>query len=188
MAQIGFYFDQTRCTGCYTCAIACKDWHSVSEVTPGLMRVGIIEEGKFPNLFVAYLASPCYHCTDPPCVKACPANAIIKRKSDGIVVVNPDECFGNKDCPTACLNACPCNAPQFDPEPGSKMRKCNLCLDRLEQGQQTICVDACPMYALDAGPLHTLQKRYGNIVEAVGFQNSPRFKPSVTFKPKPRVG
>ena len=26
MSQVGFYFDQTRCIGCYTCAVACKDW------------------------------------------------------------------------------------------------------------------------------------------------------------------
>ncbi|MFW9941118.1 MAG: 4Fe-4S binding protein, partial [Candidatus Thorarchaeota archaeon] len=24
MKQMGFYFDQTRCTGCYTCSVACK--------------------------------------------------------------------------------------------------------------------------------------------------------------------
>ena len=24
--QIGFYFDQTRCTGCGACQVACKDW------------------------------------------------------------------------------------------------------------------------------------------------------------------
>ncbi len=23
--QLGFYFDQTRCTGCHTCVVACKD-------------------------------------------------------------------------------------------------------------------------------------------------------------------
>jgi anaerobic dimethyl sulfoxide reductase subunit B (iron-sulfur subunit) len=25
--QYGFYFDQSRCNGCFTCLIACKDWH-----------------------------------------------------------------------------------------------------------------------------------------------------------------
>jgi anaerobic dimethyl sulfoxide reductase subunit B (iron-sulfur subunit) len=27
--QLAFYFDQTRCTGCYTCVVACKDWHDI---------------------------------------------------------------------------------------------------------------------------------------------------------------
>ena len=25
MTQIGFYYDQTRCAGCKTCQVACKD-------------------------------------------------------------------------------------------------------------------------------------------------------------------
>jgi len=27
--QYGFYFDQTRCIGCYTCIVSCKDSHNV---------------------------------------------------------------------------------------------------------------------------------------------------------------
>ncbi len=29
MSQLGLYFDQTRCTGCYTCVVACKDWYDL---------------------------------------------------------------------------------------------------------------------------------------------------------------
>ena len=27
--QLAFYFDQTRCIGCYTCTVACKNWHDI---------------------------------------------------------------------------------------------------------------------------------------------------------------
>lgn len=27
MTQWGFYFDQTRCYGCKTCTVACKEWN-----------------------------------------------------------------------------------------------------------------------------------------------------------------
>ena len=74
----------------------------------------------------------------------------------------------------------------FGPEEDARMQKCDLCLERLEQGKQTICVEACPMYALDVGPLDELKARYGEVVEAEGFKYSERFKPSVIFKPKPR--
>jgi anaerobic dimethyl sulfoxide reductase subunit B (iron-sulfur subunit) len=37
--QLAFYFDQTRCTGCYTCAVACKDWHDVPAGPASWMRV-----------------------------------------------------------------------------------------------------------------------------------------------------
>jgi len=186
MSQMGFYFDQTRCIGCYTCAVACKDWHDIDAGPVNWMRVHTIEEGKFPNLFVAYLVLPCFHCADPPCVRACPVGAIYKREADGIVVVDQDKCLGKHECRTLCLNACPWNVPQFGTQDNAKMQKCDLCLERLEQGLQTICVEACPMYALDVGPMHQLRARYGDVVEAEGFRYSKRFKPSVTFKPKRR--
>ena len=57
MTQMGFYFDRTRCTGCYTCTVACKDWHDINAGPANWIRLLTIEDGKFPNLFVAYLAS-----------------------------------------------------------------------------------------------------------------------------------
>jgi anaerobic dimethyl sulfoxide reductase subunit B (iron-sulfur subunit) len=184
MTQMGFYFDQTRCTGCYTCAVACKDWHDIPAGPVNWMRIKMIEDGKFPHLFLAYLASPCYQCANPPCVLACPVKAITKRESDGIVVVDREKCLGNKECHTLCLNACPWDSPQFGPEPGAKMQKCDLCLERLQKGQPTICVEACPMYALDAGPLDELREKYGDMTGAEGFCYSARFRPAAVFKPK----
>jgi anaerobic dimethyl sulfoxide reductase subunit B (iron-sulfur subunit) len=181
---MGFYFDQSRCTGCYTCVVACKDWYDIDAGPASLMRVRCIERGTFPDLFAAYLATPCFHCEHPPCVAACPHHAITKRAEDGIVVVDPDKCVGTVECPKKCLKACPWGAPQFGPQAGAKMRKCELCRERLDQGQQTICVEACPMLALDVGPLDALQKKYGQVMEAEGFKSFKRFKPSVTFKPK----
>lgn len=184
MTDMGFYFDQTRCTGCYTCAVACKDWHDLQ--APGLnyMRVNVIEYGRFPDLFAAYLAQPCYHCANPACVKVCPTDAIFKREFDGIVVVDRDKCLGQEECSRLCLRACSWNAPQFGPEPDARMEKCDLCLERLEQGLRPICVEACPMYALDAGPLDELRKKYGDAVEATGFKTNAKIGPSAVFKPK----
>lgn len=184
MKQIGFYFDQTRCTGCYTCSVACKDWHDIEAGPVNWMRMKTIEKGRFPDLFVAYLATPCYHCHNAPCILACPAEAISKRESDGIVVVDREKCLGSSECRTLCLKACPYNAPQFGPEENARMQKCDLCLERLENGQQAICVEACPLYALDVGPLDELREKYGEINQAEGFRYSKRSGPSVTFKPK----
>jgi len=186
MAQTGFYFDQTRCTGCYTCAVACKDWNDIDAGPVHWRRVETIEEGKFPDVFVAYFTSQCYHCAEPTCAAACPADAITKRDSDGIVVVDQDKCIGNRECDSKCLKACPWDAPQFGPEPGAKMEKCDFCVSRREQGEQTICVEACPLYALDAGPLDELKAKYGDAADAVGFRSMDRFGPAVVFKPKER--
>lgn len=184
MTQMSFYFDQSRCIGCHTCSVACKDWYDINTENVNWRQVKTIEKGKFPNPFVAYLSISCNHCAEPPCILVCPVNAITKRESDGIVVVDQKKCLGNKECTMLCLNACPWDSPQFGKEENAKMQKCNFCLERLEQGQQPICVEACPMYALDAGPLEILQEKYGIIIEAEGFNYSERFKPSVIFKPK----
>jgi len=184
MTQLGFYIDQTRCTGCYTCAVACKDWNDIHDSQVNWMRIKTIEEGKFPDIFVAYLPSPCYHCEEAACIKACPEGAIDKSTSNGIVTVDAKTCVGNRECHAPCLKACPWDAPQFGPEENAKMQKCNFCVERIEDDQKPICVEACPMYAIDAGPLEDLQKKYGKKVHAEGFVYSERFKPSIIHKIK----
>ena len=182
--QIGFYFDQTRCTGCGACIVACEDWHDVPAGPAKWMRVLYNETGKCPEVFVSYLVAPCYHCVNPLCIPACPVKAISKRKEDGIIVVNREACLGNVNCKVACLKACPYDAPQFGPEPDAKMQKCDLCLERWEEKKKPICVEACPTRALDAGSLGELEARYGKTKKAEGFVYHKKTMPSIVFKPK----
>jgi anaerobic dimethyl sulfoxide reductase subunit B len=181
--QFGFYFDQTRCIGCYTCVVACKDWHDVEAGPASWRRVVTIERGRFPHLFVAFLSTACYHCAHPDCMQACPVGAIDKRGVDGIVVVDREKCLGKDEC-GLCREACPYEAPQFGHEENAKMQKCNLCLDRLAEYRKPICVASCRTRALDAGPMDELRAKYGMTDEAVGFTHSPGMKPSVVFRPK----
>jgi anaerobic dimethyl sulfoxide reductase subunit B (iron-sulfur subunit) len=111
-------------------------------------------------------------------------DAITKRDEDGIVLVDSDVCLGNKECDVKCLKACPYDAPQFGPENGAKMHKCNFCLDRYQEGKLPDCIEACPVRALDAGPLSELQKKYGGNKDAVDFKYSNRTKPAVVIKAK----
>jgi len=188
MMQVGFYFDQTRCTGCSACRVACKDWNDVPAGPENWMRVLYTEKGKFPRVFVSHLVAPCWHCVEPLCVSACPAGAIKKREEDGIVMVDTARCLGNEICDEKCLKACPYDAPQFGPEPGARMRKCTFCLDRFLEGKLPDCVEACPVRALDAGSLEVLEKKYGATREAEGFAYSGRTQPAVVFKPKRVTG
>ena len=184
MTQYGFYFDQTRCIGCHTCSVACKDWHDIPAGPVNWRRVDLLERGTFPDLFVAYTSIACNHCAEPPCVKFCPEKAIYKRESDGIVLVDREKCLGNKECNMRCLNSCPWNAPQFGPEDGAKMQKCDLCFERLDQGKNPICVEACPMYALDVGPLEVLREKYSNVGEGKDIPDFEKFIPSLIVKKK----
>jgi anaerobic dimethyl sulfoxide reductase subunit B len=186
MLTHGFYFDQTRCTNCFTCVVACKDWNNVPAGPASWIRVKTLEGGRYPNLQVSFLVQCCYHCADPRCAESCPTQAIQKREDNGIVVVDQEACLGRDSC-GICSKECSYGAPQFGVEENAKMQKCDLCLGRLQQGLKPICVAACPMRALDAGPMDELMKRYGEGVRgAEGFVYSPELKPSIIFKSKAR--
>jgi anaerobic dimethyl sulfoxide reductase subunit B (iron-sulfur subunit) len=141
-----------------------------------------MEKGKFPDLSVSYLFLTCYHCANPPCVPVCPVEAITKREEDGIVVIDREACLGKGSCDVFCKEACPYNAPEFGFEPGTKMQKCALCLDRWAEGKKPICVEACPMRALDAGPIDELRTKYGDTRAAEGFFYFEKARPSIVFK------
>ncbi len=163
--QYGFYFDSSACMGCKTCQIACKDkndlpvgmnWRRVVQYGGG----NWVPQGKLftqSNTFVYSLSVACNHCENPACVNVCPTTAMTKR-DDGIVVVNADQCVGCRYCEWAC----PYGAPQFDEAKGV-MTKCNMCQDLLAQGQNPVCVDACPMRAIEFGDIAELRGKYGNV-------------------------
>jgi len=182
--QIAFFFDQSRCVGCYACSIACKDWHDLKAGAVHWRRVTSREWGIYPKVFLTYLSLSCNHCEEPACIQACPADAIIKRAEDGIVVVNRDVCLGNKVCDMRCKKACPYHIPQFGDEENATMQMCTFCLERLSEGKKPVCVEACPMRALDAGSLEALKEKYGDIKKAEGFTYSKKTKPSIIVKPR----
>lgn len=138
---------QDRCTGCYTCVVACKDWHDIPPGPISYRRVVATEQGRYPDVRVRFRSVACDHCEDPPCISVCPVGAILKRP-DGIVLVDSERCLGRDACGGGCLAACPQGAPQFGAEPHAKMQKCDLCLDRLLAHKGPICVEACPTRAL----------------------------------------
>ncbi|MFC1951831.1 4Fe-4S dicluster domain-containing protein [Chloroflexota bacterium] len=71
-----------------------------------------VEKGKYPDPFVAFLSTACYHCAEPSCVSACPVGAITKKEKDGVVVVDRKACLGKRlDFPSVTsllLRACSC--------------------------------------------------------------------------------
>ena len=180
MTQYGFFFDQSRCIGCNACTIACKQWHDIPPSPVKWMRVYQWEKGAFPNTRLHFLAIPCYHCENPVCVKACPNEALYKEDEYGAVLVNLDKCQGTRKC----WKACPYGAPQYEgDEPGLKMSKCNMCIDRLEQGLKPICVLSCSMRALEFGPLDKLVEKYGALRTLEDMPRDSITSPAVIFKP-----
>jgi len=180
MTQYGFYFDQGRCTGCQTCAMACKSWHGLPPGPVKYLRVYEYEKGSFADLRVHFQWIPCYHCEDPACVSACPCQAIDKEPKYGAVLVDGEKCDGCR----LCYDACPYGAPTFESDDiGAKMQKCTMCMDRMDAGEKPICVLACPYRALDFQPLDELKNKYGKRRDLEDLPESSMTRPSVIFKP-----
>jgi formate dehydrogenase iron-sulfur subunit len=101
----------------------------------------------------------CMHCVNPPCVNLCPFGAASKS-DNGIVNFDPDLCFGGAKC----RSVCPWNIPQrqtgvglyLDVAPmfagNGVMYKCNRCYERLAEGDQPACMEACEYGVQIIGP------------------------------------
>lgn len=177
--QYGFFIDQSRCIGCNSCTVACMQWHDIGLGSVKWMRVYQWEKGVFPYVRLHILPVMCYHCENAVCVRICPHKAIYKEERYGAVLVAPDRCRGTRKC----WQVCPYGASQFEgDQPGNKMSKCNMCIDRLEQGLKPICVLSCSMRALEFAPLDALVKKYGSLRR---LEDMPRdtTRPAVVFKP-----
>lgn len=173
---LGFFFDQSLCTGCKACQVACKDKH---ELPDGIKWRRVVEyagatwqngDTVRADVFTYYTSVACNHCEDPICVKVCPTTAMTKR-ADGTVFVDQTKCVGCRYCEWAC----PYSAPQFDAALGH-MTKCDGCKDYRDQGLSPACVASCPSRALEWGDVDQLQAKHGS----GGAVTAPLPDPSLT--------
>ena len=135
MKQYSLTIDHELCWGCRTCEVACKQEMKASD---GVSLISVQEDGPREEesiLRFVFHVRVCRHCEVPPCVEACPEQAIYKRE-DGIVVMDDDRCSGCR----ACVDECPYEAITFDMSRGVA-QKCNLCYHRVDKGLLPACAD-----------------------------------------------
>jgi len=105
--QYGMVIDLQKCVGCGACALACKTENNTQGSAKGqtynwadfIYR----EEGKFPNVSFTALPVLCNHCSDAPCVKACPVTPkAMFKTADGITMHSDSRCIGCRRCQKAC--------------------------------------------------------------------------------------
>jgi len=147
-------------------AAACHQYHNVPEIGNPQHEVKWIWQEDFEHTFaeleseylsdkVKHMQFPvlCNHCENPACVRVCPTKATFKR-ADGIVAMDYHRCIGCRYC----MAACPYGARSFnffDPRSyidqinsavptrtKGVVEKCTFCMERLDKGQQPVCVEA----------------------------------------------
>src|SRR6266403_1317876 len=140
--QYRFHFDMTKCIGCKCCVVACNEQNG-NPAHINWRRVGEIEGGWYPNTQRLHLSMGCNHCLEPTCLEGCPVDAYSKDPITGVVIHNAETCIGCQYCTWNCSYG----VPQYNPERGV-VGKCDMCHNRLADGDEPACVNACPESAI----------------------------------------
>ena len=111
MQKWNLVFDVSACTGCHNCTIAVQDEY-IGNDFPGYpaemprhghrwVEIERCERGRYPAIDVAYLFRACQHCDDPPCLRVS-ENGAVRKRDDGIVVIDPVNARSQKQIAEAC--------------------------------------------------------------------------------------
>lgn len=175
----GMVIDINKCIGCNYCTYACQ----AVNVLPSDKEYNVVTTEYTQNGEEFFLARPCLHCENPPCVQVCPVGATYLR-DDGIVTMDYDLCIGCRYCEIACPygarifnweeNTLEFNAdvtpefgyPEVESRPRGVMEKCTFCEHRIDAGLERglipgideqatpACVVVCPTGARIFGDLN----------------------------------
>jgi formate dehydrogenase iron-sulfur subunit len=153
--------DVSKCIGCRSCQIACKQWNELPamfsfnsgnyqnppDLQANTWTLVRFHEVSDKNEAVKWLfrKDGCMHCTDAACVNICPAGARFRLDS-GAIGTDDEKCVGCQSC----VVACPFGKPRYSEET-HKAYKCKLCTERIQNNLPPACVKACPTGALQFG-------------------------------------
>jgi len=162
MNQYGMLVDLTKCIGCRGCQVACKQWNDMpAELTRNrgtyqnpprltsktLTNIEFREVELKDKLAWVFVKRQCMHCEHPGCVAACTVGALQKR-AEGPVVYDENRCIGCRYC----MYACPFGVPTFEwDQTFALIKKCELCIDRVDAGMKPACAKTCPAGAIQFG-------------------------------------
>jgi Fe-S-cluster-containing dehydrogenase component len=111
MKRWNLVIDVALCENCNNCVLAARDeltgnthaGYSAPHAATGaaVVRIDRKLRGATPMVDAAYLPQLCNHCDDAPCMRAAGDDSIRKR-DDGIVIIDPVKAKGRRDLVEAC--------------------------------------------------------------------------------------
>ena len=144
-------FNPTKCDGCNDCVKTCAFIHSKT-MDSVHSRIRII-----PDQFAdSYGIAQCRQCGDPRCVQDCPAKALIKNKTTGVVQWDDRKCVNCRLCTLACSYAGITSNLNID-----KVMKCDHC-----DGDPG-CVKACKSGALEYIRAAEIYNTWGDLEDLI---------------------
>ena len=155
------FINPERCIGCRQCEFACAVAHShskdpisaLAEEPPPRTRIHVSPGNSYNTSF----PNRCHHCDPAPCVQVCPTGAMYSNADEDLVLLKAEKCIA---C-AMCAMVCPFDALTFHAHAnGMPMRvvaiKCDGCIERVHEGLEPACVEACKVDALVFGELNEL--------------------------------
>lgn len=140
--QYAFEVNLDACTGCKACVSACHSLNGLDD-DEAWRDVGLLLGGQRNDAYQQVVTTACHHCADPGCMNGCPVGAYEKEADTGIVRHLDDQCIGCQYC----VLKCPYDVPKYSERLGI-VRKCDMCVGRLREGEAPACVQACPTSAI----------------------------------------
>ena len=164
----GLLIDTTKCVGCRGCQVACKqsndlpaeqtDFRPIRTNPPDTTARtwSLVEFYEVPRanerLAWRFVKRQCMHCLEPACVSVCPVGAL-QKTAEGPVIYESKRCIGCRYC----MVACPFNVPKYDwGSIAPLIHKCEMCTERLVDGEQPACAKACLTGAVKFGQREAL--------------------------------
>lgn len=148
----GILYDAKACIGCRECESACKGRRDIPTINEPKLDadnwtiIKLYQEENNQNIY-SFIKRNCMHCIDPACVSACPVGAM-QKTSDGPVIYDESICIGCRYC----MAACPFDIPKYEWEKVfPRIQKCDMCADRIAEGNEPACVESCKIGALKFG-------------------------------------
>ena len=173
MSAKAFLVDTTKCTGCRSCQVACKQWNNLpgekttffagpeytnpaelSAITFNHVKFFPVDRANPEKPVWTIMHKKCYHCSEANCLRVCPQKAI--HNINNWVVVDQSRCIG---C-GACVNECVYKVPHVLEENLSRYGseqplfrdrtyKCHACT--VNKRDVPACAFHCPTGALSFG-------------------------------------